>query len=62
MLDSWIIEELKRRENRGRREEQARRPVLELPIDNHRPRPKDNDKKRDDNADEPKRGVIIIDL
>jgi hypothetical protein len=58
MLDPWIIEEIKRRE-----EERDRQPaVIELPL--HAPPDRD---KRDDNGgdrkkdDDPPRGIVIID-
>ena len=59
MLDSFIIEELKRREERERNRARQERPRLELPIDDRPPR---TPPKRDDADDEPKRGVIVIDI
>ncbi len=60
MLDSFIIEELKRREEQERNRSRER-PVLELPIDDRgSPRPARRD---DDDAEkEPQRGVIVIDI
>ena len=60
MLDTFIIEELRRREEeeRNRRSE---RPTLELPIqDRELPRraPERNDRDRDGGE----RGIIVIDL
>lgn len=65
MLDGFIIEELKRREEQERRR-RSERPVLELPLDDHAPSrgdsPRDDDE--DDEADKngQRRGVIIIDI
>ncbi len=60
MLDSFIIEELKRREEQERNRARQERPRLELPIDDDRipPRPP----RREDDEDAPKRGVIVIDI
>jgi hypothetical protein len=58
MLDPWIIEEIRRREEAQRREREAC--YVELPIyeyDHHRedaPEPKE--------PEESKRGVVVIDL
>lgn len=60
MLDAFIIEELRRRE---REQQDDRRPVLELPLDNEPP-PKNNES-RDveiDDEDVNERGVVIIDM
>ena len=53
MLDPWIIEEIKRREER--KQEQ---PVIELPI--RGPESRDQDRPRPEGEDPP-RGVAIID-
>lgn len=58
MLDSFIIEELRKREEERRRE--AERPRLELPLHPERDPYEDLDKSRDD--DESNRGVVVIDL
>jgi hypothetical protein len=57
MLDAYIIDELKRREQREQEDEQRPRPVLELPLDDGRDEPV-----REDDEDAPERGVIIIDM
>jgi hypothetical protein len=61
MLDAYIIEELKRQEERHR---DLRRPVLEIPKDEpldglDQPDGGDDDGDDDDESDD--RGVIIID-
>ena len=59
MLDAFIIEELRRREERER--SQAEQPRMELPLEEHRerlPSPRDEDKS-DGNIE---RGVVIIDF
>ncbi len=58
MLDAFIIEELKRREQRNR---QRKRPVLEIPSDDHVPEDVEDDEESDD-EDEDERGVVIIDF
>ncbi len=59
MLDAFIIEELRRREERER-EQTRERPTLELPIDDRsHPRPSRRD--TDDSGDSD-RGVIVIDI
>jgi hypothetical protein len=56
MLDPWIIEEIRRREEEER--EQRERPVLELPLESPAyPRPTG---KPDDAGEE--RGVVILDF
>lgn len=71
MLDPWIIEQIRRREEEERRKNE--RPFLEMPLpeiprwpsrndsdgDNDRDRDRDGDRDRD-REDEPKRGVVII--
>lgn len=60
MLDPWIIEEIKRREQNGRVEQ----PVLEIPIqgpENHDGRDRGNRGNRPDAEEDPPRGVAIID-
>ncbi len=56
MLDAFIIEEIKRREQ----ERDDRRPRLELPLDD-RPSVPQRQNDRTDREDAPQRGVIIID-
>ena len=61
MLDAFIIEELRRREEREKA--QSERPRLELPLYNDQERRSPADKARDKNQDkEPERGVVVIDL
>ena len=60
MLDPWIIEEIRRREQEERRKrEEQERPVLEIPA--HAPDHKENDERKRDDDDEP-RGVVIVDF
>lgn len=59
MLDAFIIEELRRREEKERGHTQQ--PRLELPVDDQRPmRPHPRDEDRPGRT--PDRGVIIIDF
>ena len=58
MLDPWIIEEIRRREDERKREESRQPLVIEMPLPDRRPgsesvRPTD---------DEVPRGVTIIDF
>jgi hypothetical protein len=53
MLDPWIIEEIRKREERERREEG---PVLEIPLGE----PEEDQQVRDDEKVE--RGVVIVDF
>jgi hypothetical protein len=58
MLDPWIIEEIRRREERERREEQ---PVLEIPLE--RPEiEEDQSEVREHEEEEVERGVVIVDF
>ena len=57
MLDTYIIEEIKRRDEERRRRDDAQRPSLEIPI--YPPDADTNPAARDE--DVPKRGVIVID-
>ena len=54
MLDAYVIEEIKRREQRSERTE---RPVAELPV----PPPPDQ-RPPEPEPERPNRGVIVIDL
>lgn len=59
MLDPWIIEEIRRREEEQRRIDQ--RPVIEMPI--HGPRPEDRGEQgKPATDDEGPRGITVIDL
>jgi hypothetical protein len=54
MLDPWIIEEIRRREELDRRDD---RPVLEIPLE----MPEDDDQRvREEEGSE--RGVIVVDF
>lgn len=55
MLPPFIIEQIRQREERARRDRQAEQPRLELPMERPRTEPTAND-------DEPDRGVIVVDL
>ena len=55
MLDPWIIEEIKRREQSGRIEQ----PALEIPL--HGPDGRDHGRGKPDAEEDPPRGVAIID-
>ena len=55
MLDSYIIEELKRRE-RERTQRERQRPILEIP------KPEEEDDRRSDREDIPGQAVAQIDL
>ena len=58
MLDPWIIEEIRRREE-SERAEQERRPVLEIPIEMpHYP----NTDTRPEPPPGEERGVVILDF
>ncbi|MCA9544729.1 MAG: hypothetical protein KC613_10080 [Myxococcales bacterium] len=56
MLDAYIIEQIRRREEERRRIHD--RPALELPLERDRPEPVDEE----DEAEEEAPRVIIIDL
>lgn len=59
MLDPWIIEEILRREEEQRREQERGR--LELPLES--PRYRDDDSFRPENQDsDAGRGVIVLDI
>lgn len=58
MLDPWIIEEIRRREEERRREEGAQR--IRVPLD--RPDQRDSKTPPSPPAEEPGRGVTVIDL
>ncbi len=56
MLDPWIIEEIKRREDEKRRQDGAQRIRIHIERpDHHEPPPSPQ-------AEEPSRGVTVIDL
>lgn len=57
MLDPWIIEEIRKREERERWDE---RPVLEVPL--NRPEPSEADDQVVHEDDEVERGVVIVDF
>jgi hypothetical protein len=63
MLDSFIIEELKRREQQERNRAGHDRPRLELPVDDRTPpRGQPAHSHEEPEEDEKKRGVIVIDI
>ncbi|HET7753537.1 MAG TPA: hypothetical protein VFK85_06480 [Anaeromyxobacteraceae bacterium] len=57
MLDAFIIEEIKRRDQQDRRED---RPVVELPVPSIPPSPSRSDPAPGE--ERPNRGVVIIDF
>ena len=63
MLEPWIIEQIRRREEEERRGHQ--RPRLEIPArderDDDRDRDRENRRDKARKEDEPERGVTIID-
>lgn len=60
MLDPWIIEEILRREEDKRREEEAGR-VIELPLES--PQYRDSGRFPVDNQDsDTGRGVVVLDI
>ena len=56
MLDPWIIEQIRRREQEERSHRE--RPVLELPLPADRPGREERPERKDEQ--EPERGVVII--
>ena len=63
MLEPWIIEQIRRREEEARRRDE--RPRLEIPIRDERWKPDpEKDEKDEDERDEdkPERGVVIIEM
>jgi hypothetical protein len=59
MLDSFVIDQVHRRDRRDRDERE--RPAVELPV----PEPEERPVRRSDNDggdEKPKRGVVVIDL
>lgn len=59
MLDPWIIEEIRRREEEQRRERQA--PTIEVPLQSPRPEGERERGKPAGEGDSP-RGVVVIDF
>lgn len=60
MLDPWIIEEILRREEEKRRDDEAGR-VIELPLES--PQYRDNNRFPVDNQDsDTGRGVVVLDI
>lgn len=59
MLDAFIIEELRRREEQERNRQSRERPVLELPIDDREAPPFN---RRPEEEEKGERGVVVIDL
>ena len=62
MLEPWIIEQIRRREEEARRRNE--RPRLEIPIRDERwkPDPERDEKEEDQDDDKPERGVVIIEM
>jgi hypothetical protein len=70
MLEPWIIEQIRRREEEERRKQD--RPQLDIPAEDERieqwrkrrddERRIDRDRPSEDSDDAPKRGVMIIDF
>ncbi len=60
MLDPWIIEEIRRREEDQRRYDEQRPTVVEVPY--HDPLPAGQSRPAESDAETPPRGVIIIDF
>jgi hypothetical protein len=58
MLDPWIIEEIRRREEEERQRQE--RPVIELPLDNPAYRHPSQGGREEDTGVE--RGVVIVEL
>jgi len=58
MLDPWIIEEILRREEERRREQDKNR--IEMPLES--PRYRDNPAMPAPSSDEKDRGVVVIDI
>ena len=58
MLDAFIIEQIRKREERAREQQ---RPFLELPLPSQ-PRPENGDEAPQKREEEPDRGVIVIDF
>ena len=56
MLDPWIIEEIRKREERNRRDE---RPMLEIPLEEP---PRDVEDTAVGEEEEIERGVVIVDF
>jgi hypothetical protein len=57
MLDPWIIDEIRRREDQRRREQDACQ--IELPLyEEHL----EESTQKKDHSDEPQRGVVVMDL
>ena len=59
MLEPWIIEEIRRREDERNREREARR--IELPLYEERRDEQRRDQPRE-KEEQPQRGVVVIDL
>jgi len=66
MLPPFIIEQIRQREERERRQREDNRPRLELPLERYpaqrRPGAPGSPEHRHDEEDEPNRGVIILDI
>jgi hypothetical protein len=60
MLDPWIIEEIRRREEQQRQRDERLPAVIEMPI--HGPKGREERGERGTDREDPPRGVAIIDL
>jgi len=58
MLEPWIIEKIRRREDERNREREAQR--IELPL--YEERSRDEHNIFEDKEEKPQRGVVVIDL
>jgi hypothetical protein len=60
MLDSFVIEEIRRRERL--RQDRQRPPAVELPLPSPEMPPHRRSEEPDDGEERPQRGVVVIDL
>ena len=60
MLDPWIIEEIRRREEEERVERERPRPMVEMPMD--MPRYREDRTGESGNTPKEDRGVVIVDF
>ena len=58
MLDPWIIEEIRRREQEEQHQDRRVPAVIEMPV--HDPRPREREEGKP--AEEGPRGIVVIDL
>ncbi len=60
MLEPWIIEQIRRREEEERRRNE--RPRLEIPLHDERRHPEAEEEAEEEDRDAPQRGVVIIEM